>query len=181
MSREDKVMRDNCTAFQEKIFEYVDAGVPINDDISIKNHIIHCKSCQSFLENITLLKNHMLKPPLEDFEPDPRILETVISSMPVTKRFQKANLTVIWNFIRTFFEYRIPVYQALGGLMVVLMFFIVLNGSDPRGSYIENRSNQGSITSSELYVLDTLNLEKFETGQNAKEDSVLVSFLVPTM
>ena len=68
---------------------------------------------------------------------------------------------------------------------MVLMLFIYISSSlistGTRATNIEYPGNQEGIASSELYVLDTLNLTKPERGQNAKEDSVLISFLVPTM
>lgn len=68
---------------------------------------------------------------------------------------------------------------------MALMLFMYISSSvislGTRATNIEYSGNQEGITSSELYVLDTLNLTKPERGQNAKEDSVLISFLVPTM
>jgi len=185
MDRKDKSQNDNCWSFQERIFELFNDGISVNRDSSVNNHINNCLKCQNYLENINILKNHMQESPLKDLKPNPRIIKNIIAHKNIKTGFQKIRHNSIWGSIRTIFEYRIPVYQALSGAVVALMLFMYISSNlispGNRATNIEYSGNQNDITSSELYVLDTLNLTKPERGQNAKEDSVLISFLVPTM
>jgi hypothetical protein len=185
MDKKDKSQNDNCSIFQERIFELFNDGISVNRDLSENNHINNCLKCQNYLENLHILKNHMQKSPSKELKPNPRIIKNIIAHKNIKKDFRKIRPNSIWGSIRTIFEYRIPVYQALSGAVVALMLFMYISSNlispDNRATNIEYSGNQNDITSSELYVLDTLNLTKPERGQNAKEDSVLISFLVPTM
>ncbi|MCK4560373.1 MAG: hypothetical protein KAV45_11370, partial [Calditrichia bacterium] len=73
MDRKDKSQNDNCWSFQEKIFELFNDGISVNSDSSVNNHINNCLNCQNYLENLNILKNHMLESPSKDLKPNPRI------------------------------------------------------------------------------------------------------------
>ena len=97
----------------------------------------------------------------------------------------KRKPSTILDVLRAIFEFRIPVYQVLSGALIVLMIFIYmsrqLNWSGIGAGQIQNSEIQTATSSSELYALDTLISSNAERGQNAKEDSVLIRLLVPTM
>ncbi len=185
MDRKEKSQNDNCWSFQEKIIELFNDGISVNSDSSVNNHINNCLKCQNYLDNLNILKNHMQESPSKDLKPNPRIIKNIIAYKNIKTDFQKIRPYSIWGSVRAIFEYRIPVYQALSGAVVALMLFMYISSSvispGTRATNNEYPGNQEGITSSELYVLDTLNLTKPERGQNAKEDSVLISFLVSTM
>lgn len=185
MDRKEKSQNDNCSIFQEKIFELFNDGISVNSDKSVNNHINKCLKCQNYLKNLNILKNHMQESPSKDLKPNSQIIKNIIAYKNIKTGFQKIGPFSIWGSVRAIFEYRIPLYQALSGAVVALMLFMYISSSvispGTRATNIEYSGNQEGITSSELYVLDTLNLTKPERGQNAKEDSVLISFLVPTM
>jgi hypothetical protein len=75
------------------------------------------------------------------------------------------------------FQYRIPVYQAVGGFIVLLFIsgFLWNNNSVSlkKGFY----GDREGIVSQDIYVSDTLTIRKSEKGQSAREDSILVNFL----
>ena len=91
-----------------------------------------------------------------------------------TANRKKENL---WDYISALLRYRIPVYQAIGGLIVILFLsgFLwnsrTLTGKTGMPGFSEGADVQ------DVYALDTLQAERVEKGQNAREDSILVSFL----
>jgi hypothetical protein len=185
MDRRDKSQKVNCSLFQEKIFGLFDDNLPVNSNASVKMHMDSCQDCQTYLENLTHLKNQMQVAPTKDLYPNSKILKNIIVFKNIKSSLQKKNQDSVWDSIRTLFEFRIPVYQALSGAVVALMLFVFISNniisSNTNTKQLGSSGNQTSITSSDLYVLDSLNLTNPAKGQNAKEDSVLISFLVPTM
>jgi hypothetical protein len=185
MNKEDKSQDDNCTNYQEKIFELFDKNLSVNSDSTLSDHIKNCQNCQIYLQNLDILKNRMSDSPSKSLKPDSRIQQNIIAYNNIKKGLQSTKPNPFWDSIRDIFEYRVPVYQALSGVVVVFMLFLYISNSivspGKRTTMSEYSGEQKDITSSELYVLDTLSLNKPERGQNAKEDSVLISFLVPTM
>ena len=111
------------------------------------------------------------------------ILKLTISKQ-LLKRVRK-NQSSLWDTILAIFEFKIPVYQALSGAVVILMLFMYVSGTvistDPREKYDDYTGNQQGIMSSEFSAFDSLADINPSRGQNAKEDSVLIGFLVPTM
>jgi hypothetical protein len=91
----------------------------------------------------------------------------------------------ILDLLQEVIEFRIPVYQVLSGILLVFMIFIYmswqLNWFAGGVHQVQKSEIQTARSSSELYVLDTLMSSNQEQGQNAKEDSLSIRFLVPTM
>jgi len=178
-------MDKNCSKCQEKIIELFDNNISLNSDQSLNNHIKNCPDCQIYLENLTVIKNRLNEPSVKKLQPDPRIIKNIIAYKNLKQGLKITKPNPVWNSVRELFEYRIPVYQALSGVVVAIMLFLYISGSivspGNKAIIIEYSGDYEELTSSELYLVDTLSLNKPERGQNAKEDSVLMSFLVPTM
>ena len=118
-------------------------------------------------------------------KPDNRILKNIVTYNRIKNGLKNTKPNPLWTSLRELFEYRIPVYQALSAVVVIFMVYLFLSGgivsSGDKAILIEYSGDYEELTSSELYLVDTLSLNKPIRGQNAKEDSVLMSFIVPTM
>jgi len=181
----DRLQTDKCSNFQEIIFTLIEYGTQLNTDSEVMHHLRFCSDCQKYLENLTLIKNKMQGSPSRSLKPDSRIIKNILTYKNMKKGFQRIKPNTFWKSIQLIFKFRIPVYQALSGAVVVFMLFAYLSdrlfSSGSGTPNIEYSENLTGISSSELYVLDTLTLSNHEQGQNAKEDSVLIRFLVSTM
>jgi len=185
MDNRYKSTDENCSNYQKKIVELFDNDLSLKSDQALNNHIKGCPHCQNYLENLLVLRSRLNRPPAKKLQPDSRILKNLIAYKNIKQGLKIAKPNPVWNSIRDLFEYRIPVYQALSGIVVIFMLFLYISGSivspGNKAIIIEYSGDYKDLTSSELYLVDTLSLNKPERGQNAKEDSVLMSFLVPTM
>jgi len=185
MNSTGKSQKDNCLIFQEKIFELLEDGSTVDGDLSIKNHVEICSDCQNYLEKLSIMQNQMQFNPLKNLKPDSQIIKNIIAYKKIKSDIKRKNQESLWDSIRAIFEFRVPVYQALSGAIVVIILFLYASNniisSGTNMKYKDSSANQTNITSSELYALDSLYLTNRTKGQNAKEDSVLISYLVPTM
>jgi hypothetical protein len=185
MNNTDKSQNGNCSNFQERIFALIEDGNQLNSDPEVINHLTFCSYCQKYLEKLTLFKSKLQGSPSTGLKPDSKIIKNIITYKNIKKGFQRIKPNTFWESIRLLFEFRIPLYQALSGAVVVFMLFTYISGhflsAGSRTPTIDYSENQTGVSSSELYLLDTLNLSNPERGQNAKEDSVLIRFLVSTM
>jgi hypothetical protein len=185
MSNKDKMQKENCSLYQEKIVELFDHDISFKSDRSLNQHLHRCTECQYYLENLIAIKNRLDESPSLKLEPDRRIIKNILSYNKLKIRLNRKIPNQFWNSIWQLFEYRIPVYQALGGLVVIFMLSSFISSdfvtTGNKAISIEYSRDYEDLTSSELYLVDTLSLNKPERGQNVKEDSLLMSFLVPTM
>jgi hypothetical protein len=174
-----------CSDYQERMVELFDTGISLDSDKQLKKHIDTCLACQSYLESLHIFSEQMNRAPDEKLQPDPRILNNIIAYKKFKKALYPTNSDSILSKVWQLLEYRIPVYQALGGVVVVLMMFLYLSGSfvshGERAIQIDYSGKEEGLTSSELYLVDSLSMHRPDRGQNAKEDSVLMNFLVPSM
>ena len=185
MDNTHKSTGENCSDYQERIVELLDNDFSLKNDQFLNSHIKDCPDCQNYLEKLVVLRNGLNKPPAKNLHPDSRIIKNIIAYKNIKHGLKVTKPNPVWNSIRDLFEYRVPVYQALSGVVVIFMLFLYISSSiispENRAIVIEYSGDYKDLTSSELYLVDTLSLNKPEKGQNAKEDSVLMSFLVPTM
>ena len=174
-----------CKSFQEKLLMADSPNRLLEDDSTLKTHIKKCSECSSLMKSILLMHRRMQQAPEIDLKPNRRSLVNARKLMSVRQEFQMPSNYSIWQSLRQIIEYKIPVYQAVSGLVVMLMLVFVLSGTimPPEAPWSDG-DRLGKIErsgSSDLYAVDSLDFLKPDRGQNAREDSVLIGFLVPTL
>ena len=174
-----------CKPFQDKLIAAANPTGLMEIDTSLKIHIDKCAKCRLFAKSITIIREQMQRSPGKDLKPNRKILINARKLMRVRQEFQMSKNNSLWQSLRQIVEYRIPAYQAVSGLvvMIILVFFLSGTMMPPETPWADgNRSGRiEGANGSDLYAVDSLNLLKPDRGQNAKEDSVLVGFLVPTL
>ena len=95
----------------------------------IENHLISCEKCKKYEYVLLKLKNTLSAVHKDSLIPNPSIRKTLSRKMA----HRPSVLNNIWHFILDLCEYRIPVYQALGVIGVVVLISIAFNpvGSSP--------------------------------------------------
>jgi hypothetical protein len=185
MDKKFKSTDVNCSKYQQQILDLFDRHLSTDSDQALWNHLEVCPECTSYLNRLEVIRDRLKKSPKNKLQPDPRIKKNIIAYRTIKSGLKSTKPNYVWNSIREFFEYRIPVYQVLSGVMVILILFIYISNnmisSGNNDISIEYTGDYEGISSSQLYLKDTLSLNELERGENAKEDSVLMSFLVPTM
>jgi len=174
-----------CADYQKRMVELFENGISLNSDKELKKHIDACLACKSYLKSLHVFREHMNRAPDKHLRPDPRVLNNILAYKKAKKTLRATKSDTILSNLWEVLEYRIPVYQALGGVVVVLMMFMYISGSfvppGDRAIHIDYSGQEEGLTSSELYLVDSLRMHRPDRGQNAKEDSVLMNFLVPSM
>jgi hypothetical protein len=185
MDKNFKSPNENCSAYQQQILDLLDRHLSTNGDQILQSHLKDCPACNSYLKRLEVIRGRLIKSPKNNLQPDPRIKKNIIAYKNIKSGLKGTKPSFVWNSIRELFEYRIPVYQALSGVVVLLILFIYISNSvlssGNKALSIEYTGEYEGISSSQFYLEDTLSLNELERGENAKEDSVLMSFLVPTM
>ena len=185
MSKQDKFKNEDCLSYQEKIIDSFENEQLSDSDPSLAEHLQQCQNCRQYLENLTVIRKKLGESPSAGLKPDNRILKNIVTYNRIKNGLKNTKPNPLWTSLRELFEYRIPVYQALSAVVVIFMVYLFLSGgivsSGDKAILIEYSGDYEELTSSELYLVDTLSLNKPVRGQNAKEDSVLMSFIVPTM
>ncbi len=174
-----------CKSYQEKLLTADNPILLMGTDSSLINHIDECAKCRLFAESITIMREQMQKSPGKDLKPSRKILTNARKLMRIRQEFQMSKHNSLWQSLRQIVEYRIPAYQAVSGLVVLIILVFFLSGTimPPEPPWVDG-DRSGKIegaNGSDLYAVDSLNLLKPDRGQNAREDSVLVGFLVPTL
>jgi hypothetical protein len=185
MDKSYKPKNEPCSDYQEQLTEHFNENFNLNNFQPLKNHVENCQDCQNYLENLVLINNLMSHSPAKKLSPDPRIIKNLLAYKQAKMGLKRGKSNWFWMYIRDMFEYRIPVYQALGVVVVIFMVYLYMSGSiyssGKQVHVIDYSKEIGDLTSSELYLVDTLSMGDPNQGQNAKEDSVLMSFLEPIM
>ena len=127
------------------------------------------------------IENRYQKSPQRGLKPNPGIQKYLVRYLYLKTSMQSGKKETFKDWMKSIFTFRIPVYQALSGLAVLLVLFIFLSGArSSRGIWwmeIDYSAKSEEYHNADLYVLDTLLLLNTSNGQNALEDSILISFL----
>ena len=185
MNRTTKNPKNHCRDIQKKIFDYLLEGENERDfDRSIQKHIKHCEDCAHYIKVFSSAAEYLPEEPKTDLRAESNISRHIQNYLDIIKFLRKRDEGTILEKILDFFSYRIPVYQAVSGIMIVffasmLMFGGVFSTHDS-GEFLPSvKLEKEGIP--DLYLVDSLGGMDTLTGQNAQEDSVLIQFLVPSL
>ncbi|MFQ5864904.1 MAG: anti-sigma factor family protein [bacterium] len=148
-------MKD-CKRFEEKILEYAEGLLPIAQKKEIERHVENCFSCLNALKDLRSVRSLLrgLKPlkTSDDFE---TVLRTRISMERSLSRRGIINRPI-----------RIPLYAAVGALVVIAAFF-VLNSTN---KYFPTMGSNEPANSVPSYLANpTLSRDSSTNSQNIPE------------
>ncbi len=177
--------KGDCETFQRKMLMIINDKSSIESDRLLNNHIKRCPACQKFVKSLHLLQDQMQRSPVENLKPRSRTLKNIIQTLQLKQELKwKENESVLDRILKIL-EYKIPVYQAVSSLLVLMFLFMFLFSqfSSPGDTTypMDQSISIKDLSTSDLYALDSLHLLKQERGKNATEDSVLIGFLVPSL
>jgi len=148
----------------------------------IKNHINSCERCQSFQHLIVNLQQSLHISEKNQLTPNPIIKKRLLQKMKESKTARKHFFQTIIDVL----EFRIPVYHALAGVIILLLIFWGIEKISFSFDWREFKQNYFSRieipVSSPIYTVDNLKvLEQQKIGKTVKEDSLLARYIVPSM
>jgi hypothetical protein len=146
-------------------------------------HLKSCNRCLSYERILLSLQESMQIKSEEQLAPRPEIRQHIVQRMKELKPQEAGVLRKTYHFLIRLFEYRIPVYQSLTGMILIFLLFMGLKhfpftfGQKPEKIQIITQMDTSIPT--QLKVLDNLEiLGRQKIGQNVKEDSTLTQFIV---
>ena len=118
--------------------------------------------------------------------PDPAIRQNIVQRMRTVKLQEARNYRSTWRYLRNIFGYRVPVYQALFGMVLILLIFVTVRqfslSSDQKALKMQSLTETEAPILSQLSVIDNLEIvEGQKIGRNIKEDTTLTRFIVTAM
>ncbi len=186
MRKSNENSRTNCDDIEGLLIQRHFDEITQNQSLSVEEHLKSCDRCGSFQNTLSNLQNLMQIGVADKLTPHPAIRENIVQRMRTAKLREARNRGSIWQYLRNIFQYRVPVYQVLFGMVLILLIFVA-----PRQfplSSDQKAPKKRRLTQTEVPILSQLsvmnNLEIVEAqriGQNIKEDTTLTRFIVTAM
>jgi hypothetical protein len=149
----------------------------------VDTHLKSCDRCSSYERILLSLQESVQIKSDEKLAPRPGIRQNIVQRMKDLKPQETGVLQKTYHFFIRLFEYRIPVYQSLTGMILIFLLLMGLKhfpftfGQKPEKIQIITQMDTSIPT--QLKVLDNLEiLGRQKIGQNVKEDSTLTQFIV---
>ncbi len=152
----------------------------------VEEHLVACQRCRRYQNAISRLKSAVRIGEEEKLAPDPCIRENLGQRMKELKTEEIGVLERAWKSFRGAFAYRIPVYQAVLGIALIVVMSLTLK-SLPSSALQEPSEDRHLVRMampepSEMGVIDNLDvLKQQKIGRNVTEDTTLMRFVVSTM
>jgi hypothetical protein len=92
----------------------------------------------------------------------------------------------VYQSVIHIFEYRIPVYQALSGAVLIALIFLAVKQfnftPEQKATGLHNVAQIETSLPAQMRVMDNLGIiDQQKIGQNVKDDTTLTRFIVTTM
>ena len=148
----------------------------------VENHLRSCEQCKKYEYALLKLKNTLAAVHQDTLMPDPEIKKNISNRIAG----RTSVLNNIGQFILEIFEYRIPVYQAIGAMAAVIFILVAFNtvatSTDRNIDILGNSVSLKGVVENLNYRLDSLQLiERQRIGISVSEDSILTQFIRPIM
>jgi hypothetical protein len=149
----------------------------------VDKHLKSCSRCLSYERILLSIQDSMQIKAEEKLAPHPAICQQIVQRMKDLGPQETGILRKTYHSFIHLFEYRIPVYQALTGVILIFLLFLGVShlpftvGQKPEG--LQTITQTDTSAPAQLKVLDNLDIiGKQKIGQNVKEDSTLTQFIV---
>jgi len=156
------------------------------EDRLLHDHLESCDHCRGYLYTLSHLYRAAQVRSDSELAPDPTIRQRLVQRMNVVKNRKGGIVHRGRQYMRRFLEYRIPVYQALVGVVLILLVASVLS----QLSFSINRREAALYDLSQLEApvlgdMDVVNnvelIQQHRIGRNVKEDSTLIRYISAAM
>jgi len=176
----------NCDDVERLLIHRIFDQLTPEANLSVEEHLKSCDRCQSYQKTLSSLQNSMQISEKEKLVPDPAIRQNIIRQMKTLEPVETGIFAKGWHFIRSIFAYRVPVYQPLAGVALIVLIFLAFRQLS--FSPVQKTPEPYSLTRIEtpapaqMSVINNLQIiEQQKIGRNVKEDSTLTRFIVTTM
>jgi Tfp pilus assembly pilus retraction ATPase PilT len=127
MKKSNESPNPNCEDIEQLLVNRILDELTRDENFVVEEHLKSCEHCQTYQQILLNLKNSMQIDAKETLIPDPAIRENILRQMKTLNPQETGFFKVTWQYIRNIFKYRIPVYQALSGLALIALIFLIVN------------------------------------------------------
>jgi hypothetical protein len=176
----------NCDEIERLLIQRHFDEITQNQSLLVEEHLKSCDQCRSYQKILLSLQESMQIDAEDKLAPDPAIRQNIVQRMKTVKAQETGIFASGWHYIRSIFEYRIPVYQALFGVVLIaLIFFAVKQYSSSTNQGPSEPRDLAHIETplpAQMSVIDNLEIVKQQKiGRSVGEDITLTRFIVSTM
>lgn len=176
----------NCDSIEQLLIKKSLEELSDEENRLIQEHLRSCDGCRSYQSALLKLKDSMQISAEDKLAPDPSIRETVIKRMKSLKPQEAGFLGRAYQSVIHIFEYRIPVYQALSGTVLVVLIFLAVKQfsftPEQKATRLHNVAQIETSIPAQMRVMDDLSIiDQQKIGRNVKEDTTLTRFLFTAM
>jgi anti-sigma factor RsiW len=176
----------NCDDVEQLLIKRIFDELSQDENLLAEKHLKSCDRCRSYQKTLLNLQNSMRVGVGEKVTPDPVIRENIIRQMKALRPEKAGIRRTSWQYVRNVFEYRIPVYQVLSGLVLIALIFLGVKqlsfSPDQETTEPQSLARIEASLPAQMSVIDNLEIiEQQKIGRNVKEDTTLTRFIVTTM
>ncbi len=176
----------NCDDIEELLIKRKIDGLSGEESQMLREHLSSCDRCRGFENTLLNLQDSMQFGTREELVPDPAIRENVIQRMRVLKPKETGILGKIYQAVKSLLQYRIPVYQALPVVILILLLSLAVkqfpSGTRHEPAGLRSVAKTESVVPAQLRVIDDLGIiDQQKIGQSLEEDTTLAQFIVGTI
>jgi hypothetical protein len=186
MEKSNENPKVNCDDIQRLLVNKISDELTRDEHRLVEEHLKSCGHCRSYQNTLLKLQSSMQISEEEKLVPDPAIRENILQRMKTSQPQETGILRSTWQYVRSVFEYRVPVYQTLSGLALIALIFLATRqisfSPDQRPPEPRSLIRMEMPTPTQMSVVDNLDIiDKQKIGRSVTEDSALTRFIVSTM
>jgi hypothetical protein len=176
----------NCDGIEQLLIKKSLEKLTDQENRLIQEHLRSCDGCRNYQSALLRLKNSMQINMEDKLVPHPAIRRTLIQRMRDLRSQEIGNLKGAYKSVMRLFEYRIPVYQALSGAVLVVLIFLAVKQfsftAEQKTTGLHKVAQVETSIPAQMRVMDDLGIiDQQKIGQNVKDDTTLTRFIVTTM
>ena len=183
MKESTKGHNANCDDIEQLLIKKDVDGLTPEENLLVEKHLKFCERCRTYHSTLSNLQNSMQIRTDEKIVPHPAIRQNIIQRMKALRPEEKGIFKGVWQYIRAIFEYRIPVYQTLLGLVLIFLISFSINRlfltTEKKPLELQSFAQIESMSYTQISVIDNLQIiDQQKIGRTVKEDPSLTRFTV---
>ncbi len=115
--------RDNCSYIHDLLIKKLADDVTEKENIHLERHLESCIKCRTFGLNLKKIPDSMKVPSEGGLTPDTAVYYRAVEKMKEQNKIPQKNSIPVWQLIVDIFKYRIPAYQVVLGIILVIIIF----------------------------------------------------------
>lgn len=158
-------------------------GLTPEENLLLEDHLKSCERCRSYQNALLNVRRSVQIVSEEKLIPDPAVRHNILQSMSAPKEKETSVLSSWWQFAARILAYRIPVYQTLAGVVLIIVISSGINQlflTTQRETLKQQTFARIETTGlTQIRITENLQIiEQQKIGRSAKEDVALTQFLV---